>query len=63
LIDEANGEPVHPVGTKTVSALSAKSRAALKEQALAPAATVPAPAATPTPTPPPNWQPPTLPAV
>ena len=26
LIDEANGEPVHPVGTKTVSALSAKSR-------------------------------------
>ncbi|MGB8178611.1 MAG: ATP-dependent zinc metalloprotease FtsH [Acidimicrobiales bacterium] len=63
LIDEANGEPVHPVGTKTVSALSAKSRAALKEQALAPAATVPAPAATPAPTPPPNWQPPTLPAV
>jgi cell division protease FtsH len=63
LIDEANGEPVHPVGTKTVSALSAKSRAALKERALAPAATVPAPAATPTPTPPPNWQPPTLPAV
>jgi cell division protease FtsH len=63
LIDEANGEPVHPVGTKTVSALSAKSRAALKERALAPAATVPAPAATPAPTPPPNWQPPTLPAV
>jgi cell division protease FtsH len=63
LIDEANGEPVHPVGTKTVSALSAKSRAALKEQALAPAATVPTPAATPAPTPPPNWQPPTLPAV
>ena len=40
-----------------------KSRAALKEQAHAPAATVPAPAATPAPTPPPNWQPPTLPAV
>jgi cell division protease FtsH len=62
LIDEANGEPVHPVGTKTVSALSAASRAAAKEAAKAPAASVPVPP-TPTPAPTPNWQPPTLPAV
>ncbi len=65
LIDEANGEPVHPVGTKTVSALSAKSRAAAKEQANelanAPAATTPAPSTPATPAP--GWQPPTLPAV
>jgi cell division protease FtsH len=62
LIDEANGEPVHPVGTKTVSALSAKSRAALKEQQTnAPAATVPTAAPVTPPTP--QWQPPTLPAV
>jgi cell division protease FtsH len=62
LIDEANGEPVHPVGTKTVSALSAASRAAAKEAAKAPAASVPV-APTPAPAPTPNWQPPTLPAV
>jgi cell division protease FtsH len=60
LIDEANGEPVHPVGTKTVSALSAASRAAAKEASKAPAASVPVP---PTPAPTPNWQPPKLPAV
>jgi cell division protease FtsH len=60
LIDEANGEPVHPVGTKRVSALSAASRAAAKEASKAPAASVPVP---PTPAPTPNWQPPTLPAV
>jgi cell division protease FtsH len=62
LIDEANGEPVHPAGTKTVSALSGvgKSVPAKEADPLAPAATSPA-------TPPvpaaPNWQPPTLPAV
>jgi hypothetical protein len=53
------------VGTKTVSALSAKSRAAAKEQANelanAPAATTPAPSTPATPAP--GWQPPTLPAV
>jgi cell division protease FtsH len=62
LIDEANGEPVHPPGTKTVSALSGvgKSTPAKEATPVAPAATSPA-------TPPvpatPNWQPPTLPAV
>ncbi|HEY5111417.1 MAG TPA: ATP-dependent zinc metalloprotease FtsH [Acidimicrobiales bacterium] len=60
LIDEANGEPVHPEGTRTVSALSGvgKPRVAAKEASpVAPAAT--APVVPPTPT----WQPPTLPAV
>jgi len=60
LIDEANGEPVHPEGTRTVSALSGvgKPRVATKEASpVAPAAT--APVVPPTPT----WQPPTLPAV
>ena len=62
LIDEANGEPVHPAGTKTVSALSGvgKKTPAKEATPVAPAATSPA-------TPPapatPNWQPPTLPAV
>jgi cell division protease FtsH len=59
LIDEANGEPVHPAGTKTVSALTGMRRTPEKETPLAPAATSPA-------TPPvvaPGWQPPTLPAV
>jgi cell division protease FtsH len=54
LIDEANGEPVHPAGTKTVSALGGIGRAAASKDP------VPAVAA---PTPPPNWQPPSLPAV
>jgi cell division protease FtsH len=62
LIDEANGEPVHPAGTKTVSALTGVGKSAPAKEAdpVAPAATSPA-------TPPvpaaPNWQPPTLPAV
>lgn len=62
LIDEANGEPVHPAGTKTVSSLTGIGKIVPKKEAtpVAPAATSPA-------TPPvpaaPNWQPPTLPAV
>jgi cell division protease FtsH len=62
LIDEANGEPVHPEGTKTVSALSGVGKSAAKKEVtpVAPAAASPAaPAAPATPT----WQPPTLPAV
>jgi cell division protease FtsH len=62
LIDEANGEPVHPEGTKTVSALTGIGKSAAKKEAtpVAPAAASPAtPAAPATP----NWQPPTLPAV
>ena len=61
LIDEANGEPVHPEGTKTVSALSHIGKSAPSKEAspVAPAAAspsnIPAPA--------PNWQPPKLPAV
>ncbi len=54
LIDEANGEPVHPFGTKTVSALGVGKVAASKD----PAPVVPAPVA-----PTPAWQPPSLPAV
>ena len=54
LIDEANGEPVHPAGTKTVSALNGVGKAAASKEP-APVASAPAPA--------PNWQPPTLPAV
>jgi len=62
LIDEANGEPVHPEGTKTVSALGGVGKLASKKEpaAVAPAAATPATPVTPTT---PNWQPPTLPAV
>jgi cell division protease FtsH len=60
LIDEANGEPVHPAGTKTVSALSGVGKTTPAKEAApvaaASPATPPAPAT-------PNWQPPTLPAV
>jgi cell division protease FtsH len=62
LIDEANGEPVHPEGTKTVRALSHIGKTSPSKEAspVAPAAaspsTSPAPAI-------PNWQPPKLPAV
>jgi cell division protease FtsH len=60
LIDEANGEPVHPAGTKTVSALSGVGKSTPAKEsvpvAVASPATPPAPAT-------PNWQPPTLPAV
>ena len=63
LIDEANGEPLHPEGTKTVSALSGYDRAgrtapaAPVNPAAPPSAPLePVPAAT-------TWQPPSLPAV
>ncbi len=63
LIDEANGEPVHPEGTKTGSSLGDNGktprapRAPKKEKEAAPVAVAsPAPA-------PANWQPPSLPAV
>jgi cell division protease FtsH len=62
LIDEANGEPVHPEGTKTIRALSHIGKTSPSKEAspVAPAAaspsTSPAPAT-------PNWQPPKLPAV
>jgi cell division protease FtsH len=54
LIDEAHGEPVHPEGTKTVSALSGVGSSSAASRGSTP--TNPAPAA-------PGWQPPTLPAV
>jgi cell division protease FtsH len=53
LIDEANGAPVHPAGTKTVSSLNLSKPAAAVDASVAEAAT-PAPEA---------WEPPTLPAV
>ena len=59
LIDEANGEPVHPAGTKTVSSLSRPATAPEPQEPQPVAATSPVPA----PVPAPNWQPPTLPAV
>ena len=61
LIDEANGEPVHPTGTKTVSALTGVGKTAPVKEAspVAPAAASPVPA----PSVAPGWQPPTLPAV
>jgi cell division protease FtsH len=62
LIDEANGEPVHPEGTKTVSALSGVGKSAAKKEPTPVAPAAASPAAPPTPATP-NWQPPTLPAV
>jgi cell division protease FtsH len=59
LIDEANGEPVHPAGTKTVSALSGIGKSAKEPAPVTSAATSPAPSVPAAPT----WQPPTLPAV
>ena len=59
LIDEANGEPVHPAGTKTVSSLTGPKPAPEPQEPQPVAATSPAPA----PVPAANWQPPTLPAV
>jgi cell division protease FtsH len=61
LIDEANGEPVHPEGTKTVSALSGVGKAPSTSRNSTPVA--PAAASSPTAPATPNWQPPTLPAV
>ncbi|HVA70113.1 MAG TPA: ATP-dependent zinc metalloprotease FtsH [Acidimicrobiales bacterium] len=62
LIDEANGEPVHPEGTKTVSALSHIGKPSPSKEAspVAPAAASPSTSPTPTAS---NWQPPKLPAV
>jgi cell division protease FtsH len=55
LIDEAHGEPVHPEGTKTVSALTGIGVASGGRRK--PGATPPLKVT------PPSWQPPTLPAV
>ncbi len=55
LIDEAHGEPVHPEGTKTVSALTGVGVASASRRTRS--------ASTPINVPPPSWQPPTLPAV
>lgn len=61
LIDEANGEPVHPEGTKTVSSLGGVGKSAPTPKEATPVAVAsPSPAPVP---PTPNWQPPTLPAV
>jgi cell division protease FtsH len=61
LIDEANGEPVHAEGTKTVSSLTGYVTTPTDPKELA--TTAPAKAATPPAGGAPNWQPPTLPAV
>ena len=55
LIDEAHGEPVHPEGTKTVSALTGVGIASASRPKRS--------ASTPIHVTPPSWQPPTLPAV
>ena len=55
LIDEAHGEPVHPEGTKTVSALTGVGMASASRPKRS--------ASTPIHVTPPSWQPPTLPAV
>ena len=62
LIDEANGEPVHPEGTKTVSVLSGVARPKRLAGEPTPAGVAAASPSTPAPAQP-NWQPPTLPAV
>jgi cell division protease FtsH len=62
LIDEANGEPVHPAGTKTVSALSGIGKTTPAKEAT-PADVAATSPATPPVSATPNWQPPTLPAV
>ena len=62
LIDEAHGEPVHPVGTKTVSALGLRQGTSDKADTTSTngnSAPAPAPVGAAAPT----WQPPTLPAV
>jgi cell division protease FtsH len=61
LIDEANGEPVHPEGTKTVSALSQIGKSSPSKEASPVAVAAASPSPSPAPTP--NWQPPKLPAV
>jgi cell division protease FtsH len=62
LIDEANGEPVHPEGTKTVSALSHIGKSSPSKEASPAAPAAASPSTSPAPTAP-NWQPPKLPAV
>ena len=59
LIDEAHGEPVHPAGSRTVSALGLRqeSGGSTEVSSNGKGAPAPVPAAVPT------WQPPTLPAV
>ncbi len=64
LIDEAHGEPVHPQGSKTVSALGLSQSPAVAPVAPADSGDgVAAPAPEPVPAAAPNWQPPTLPSV
>ena len=64
LIDEAHGEPVHPPGSKTVSALGLSQSPAVAPVAPADSGDgVAAPAPEPVPAAAPNWQPPTLPSV
>ncbi len=64
LIDEANGEPVHPAGTKTVSALSGVPKASPTPEPATVAPSAPTPSEEPVPaTATANWQPPTLPAI
>ena len=58
LIDEAHGEPVHPEGTKTVSALAGVGSAAASARRAKVISDVEAATSAP-----PQWQPPTLPAV
>jgi cell division protease FtsH len=62
LIDEANGEPVHPEGTKTVSALSHIGKSSTSKEATPVAPAAASPSTNPAPVTP-NWQPPKLPAV
>ena len=63
LIDEAHGEPVHPIGTKTVSALGLGQGTADADPADATSNGNHAPAPSPVGASAPTWQPPTLPAV
>ena len=63
LIDEANGEPVWPKGSKTVSALGGVGSKAGSNGSSADAAPKKAPVDTPPLAPAPKWEPPTLPAV
>ncbi len=63
LIDEANGEPVWPKGSKTVSALSGVGAKAGSNGSTAEAAPKKKVSETPPLVPAPKWEPPTLPAV
>jgi cell division protease FtsH len=61
LIDEAHGEPVHPQGTRTVSALGLRQDTSEPSEVSSNGNVAPAPA--PVPAAAPTWKPPTLPAV